>query len=310
MNHTPSEIFNPSRRAGYIFAFASALSNAGYYILGKFIVGKGDAVFIGGLVFLAAAVYHHLWVIFRDGLSWMRNIDRRAWKYIAWYTAFSIVAIATHWLGLSMLDAVTVSFLSRLEVPMILIISVMFLKERFKTTEALGAGLIITGTLIIKWTISFEVSAGFWIILLSAVFFALLEVIAKKAVKYAEPFHINTLRNSVICLFMISSSAVLGKAEWDIGWDVWLGIAVVAAFGPLGARMFYLYSLKHIEISKTSLVSQTAPIFLILFVLIFQNKLPTVREFIGGLFIVAGCSLIVLLRPHRKFRAHNNRVKR
>ena len=289
----------PSYTWGYFLAFMSAVSNAGYYILGKYVLTAGNPLFIGGLVMSIGALYHFGWVTTRDGGRWFRRISPMGWKFIAIYTVLGIFALTTHWVGLSMLDAVTISFLTRVEVPIIILLSVCFLHERFRPLEAVGGILLLTGAIIIKWTLSFEVSMGFWIVVLSAVFFALLEVVAKKAVKYVEPFHMNTVRNFIIASFMTGFAVFSGHDDWNLDWRIWLGMAATAAFGPLGARMFYLYSLRHIEISKTSLISQSAPIFLVILVVLLYAHLPSTKELAGGMFIVSGCALMILFRPRR-----------
>ena len=70
-------------------------------------------------------------------------------------------------------------------------------------------------------------------------------------------------------------------------------IALAALVGPVLARTLYMYALRHIDVSRAALVNQTQPLFVALFSAIALSTLPTRREWVGGILIVAGCLMLV-----------------
>ena len=78
--------------------------------------------------------------------------------------------------------------------------------------------------------------------------------------------------------------------------SVWPGVLVLGIIGPILSRMMYLMALKRLELSKVAVVSQSQPVFVILTALLVLNQLPTLREFTGGLFLIAGCIFMVVSR--------------
>jgi len=70
-------------------------------------------------------------------------------------------------------------------------------------------------------------------------------------------------------------------------------IATTALVGPFLARTLYMYSFKHLQISRIAIVKQSEPLFVAFFSSILLHALPSRREWTGGLLILGGALILV-----------------
>ncbi|NQS98966.1 MAG: DMT family transporter [candidate division Zixibacteria bacterium] len=285
-----------SRPLGYYLCILSSLFTAGLIIIGKWVMVQGDPIFLGGLVLFIAGLILVGWVVLKQGFHWLRGISRTGWRYTIIYTVFSILAVSAFWQGIAMVDASKVGFLSRLQTIVIIFGGVVILHERFGAMEIFTGVMVLAGAVIIRGTMSMEMSAGFWVMIFSAFCFGLVELTAKLLVSYVEPYRFNAFRNLAAGIVMIAWGIVRGTAEWELG-DIWWGIIAMACLGPLAGRTFYLYALRYAEVSKTSLVTQIQPVFVVILAVIFLQEYPCLRELIGGGLIILGSWGVIFFNP-------------
>jgi drug/metabolite transporter (DMT)-like permease len=248
------------------------------------------AVFTAGLVQSAL-------VTFSQGIRWPQKISPLGWKLLAVFTLFSIVALGCLMMGLALIEASTAGFLSRASVIVIMILGIFFLHERFKLLEALSALILLAGIIIIRSCVRVEIAPGFWWMLTSAFTFGIVEIIAKISVKHISPLHLNALRNSAVGVILILWALAKGAGNWDLG-NLWFGVIAIGITGPLIARQFYLYALKNLEVSKTSLITQIQPVFVLVLSYLVLAERPCGEELLGGGLIVFGCFGLVFMREN------------
>jgi len=63
-------------------------------------------------------------------------------------------------------------------------------------------------------------------------------------------------------------------------------------------RVHYLKALKLIHISKTALVNQAQPVWVAVLALIFLQTMPSEKEWVGGIAVIAGSTLLILGRKN------------
>jgi drug/metabolite transporter (DMT)-like permease len=97
-------------------------------------------------------------------------------------------------------------------------------------------------------------------------------------------------------LILVLWRTIAGEANFRLGM-LWLGVIGMAILGPLGARVFYLYALKHADISKTTLLTHIQPVFVVILAIIILHQYPSGGELLGGVLIILGCCGIIFLRP-------------
>lgn len=287
---------------GYAFAGGSAVASALTTVLGKWNLRVIAPLLLNCLIFsIATGVLTVIILLSRDKKRIVRH-SKAGWLWLGLFSMSSVFALWFFWAGVQQMDPSLAAFLNRTEVLLAIILGVVLLRERFTRGEALGASISIAGIIIMRVTLRMEYSLGFWYVLTGAVFFALAELFSKLAVRFVEPFVLTYLRSLFVAVvFWI---ALIGKGASFQGLkQVWPGVVALGFVGPIAARMTYLFALKHLDLSKVAVISQTQPVFVLLFAYLGLGQLPTVRETIGGLLLLSGCFVMVMGRyqpPHRE----------
>ncbi|RME20835.1 MAG: hypothetical protein D6800_12750, partial [Candidatus Zixiibacteriota bacterium] len=185
---------------GYLFAVASAASAGAATVVGKWNLEFISPLLMNSLIFSVAGVVLGAVVVPTRGLQTVFRHSRQAWMWVALFSLSSWVAIWAFWTGVQKMDPSLAAFLNRTEVFVAIILAIIFLRERFNRKEAFGAALSIAGIIIMKLTLRFEYSAGFWFVLIGALFFGVTEYMSKNAVRYVEPAVLAFLRNSFLAV--------------------------------------------------------------------------------------------------------------
>ncbi len=230
------------------------------------------------------------------GTGGLFSLTRKGWQWLGIFTVSSWCAVWTFWAGVQRMDPSLAAFLNRSEVPIAIALGVIFLKERLTRLEILGMILSLAGIVIMRLTLRVEYTNGFWLVLLGSVFFGVTEFVSKVAVRHVDPVVLTYIRNAFLAvLFWI---AFLSSGQSYEGLEiVWPGVIAIGFLGPIMARMAYLMALKRISLFRVAVISQIQPVFVILIALFVLGQLPTFREVTGGIFLIAGCMLMIVSRP-------------
>ena len=284
-----------SRRAGYIYATISTIGAGLTTVIGKWNLVEISALTMSCFIFTISTVVLTLgWLPFKSARTVFTQTGK-GWFWTVMFATTSWLAIWAFWAGVRLIDPTLAGFLNRFEVPIVILMGVLLLKERFSRVETIGMILSLLGIVAMKMTLRMEFSTGFWLVLLGSFFFGLTEYVSKIAIRHVEPVPLAYLRNLMLAIgywavFLISNET-LGGIE-----KVWPGVLAVGLIGPLVTRMMYLMALKHMELSKVAVISQGQPVVVILIALTFLGQLPTFREIVGGIFLLVGCVIMVVGR--------------
>ena len=290
---------DPPGRAGYVFAIVSSVAAGTATVVGKWNLREISALVMACCMFsVATGALSVTWLPY-GGLKRVFGHSRRGWLWIALFTATSLAAVWSFWAGVRQMDPTLAAFLNRFEVPVAILMGVIFLGERFTRIETVGVVLSLAGIAIMRATLRVEYSTGFWLVLLGALFFGTTEFVSKIAVRHVEPIALAYLRNMFMAaaywIVVTSSGRDLSGLE-----RVWPGVLAVGLLGPILSRMMYLKALKRMDLSKVAVISQSQPVFVVLIALTFLGQVPTFREVIGGICLISGCLLMIVAHQRRQ----------
>ncbi len=281
-----------SHRTGLLCAFTSSLGAGLATVVGKWNLEAVSPLLLSCMIFTTSTIILSVCYIPFRGLGKVFRLTRRGWFWMSMFTISSWVAILSFWSGVQRMDPSLAAFLNRTEVPIAILLGIIFLKERLTRKEVLGAVLSITGIVIMKLTLRFEYATGFWLVLLGSLFFGITEFISKIAVRHVEPVALVYVRG--LFLAAMFWAVFLGGGHSLEGLDrVWVGIIALSILGPIMSRMMYLFALKRLKLSRVAVISQSQPIFVIVTALLVLGQLPTPREMAGGLFVLVGSVLMI-----------------
>lgn len=277
---------------GYAFAVTSALFSGTNYVIGKVVLVELSPEHLVTMIFSIAAVLQCFWV-FQSG-EWrdLRHWSGKGWAAVLVFSGLSVAALWTLWAGVKHLDPSVAAFISRLQTPVTIFLGIWFLKERFRFLEAIGGLIVLAGVVILYATSGVQVGFWFWVMVSSGVIWGVTEVVAKIALRYVDATLLSFVRTALVAIVYLLFMAVQETPLLHLG-RLWVGVLAIALMGPTLARWFYLFALKRLAVSKAALVNQIQPIFVALIAFTFLGTIPTLREWIGGLMILAGCFALI-----------------
>ncbi len=292
---------------GHILALLTAGVGAVAFICAKPVLEFLDPASFTFGQFGFAALFAGVWLLVRGKTGDLRALTRRHWAFLAGISLLFLSAIYTFWVGLARIPVTSASLLNRLEVLLIVLLGMAFLGDRFTRREAAGAAIMFLGVVVIRYQAPPSFSAGFWMVVLSSALFAVTEILVKTAVFRIPPDAFTFVRNVMVVLLLMvvlgwravmgDAGAVPDFAGIRRGWPL---IAIAALTGPFGARTLFLYCLRHLEVSRASLIQQIQPVFVAVFSAVVLHTLPNRREWAGGVLIIAGALLLVSWRVSRR----------
>lgn len=284
-----------SRLSGYILALVSSIGAGLATVVGKWNLESISPLLMNFLIFSVATVVMSVTYLPARGLRQTFTTTRKGWLWVALFTLSSLAAVWAYWAGVQRMDPSLAAFLNRSEVAIAIFLGIVLLRERLNRMEIIGLLVSLMGIVVMRLTLRMEYSDGFWLVLIGSLFFGLTEFISKIAIRYVKPIKLAYLRNMLMAV--VYGALFAGSGRGFEGLErVWPGVVALGLLGPIISRMAYLSALRRLELTKVAVISQTQPVFVIVVALAAFGQLPTVREFLGGVFLVSGCALMVLFR--------------
>jgi len=293
---SPDTLPSASKGSGYHLALFSAITSAAVTVIGKWCLASISPLLLNCLIFSIAAFVLAATLVPRKGWSWFFRHSRSGWLWIFILVASSFGALWAFWAGVQRIDPTLAAFLNRTEVFVAVLLAMIVLRERFSWREAVGALVSIAGMVIMRLTLRMEYESGFWLVLLGSVFFGIVELVSKIAIRHVEPAVLTGMRSWFLALAFWAVFILRGENFEGLG-EVWPGVVALAVLGPVLARLFYLWALKRMELAKAAIISQLQPVFVVVLALTALGQLPTVREAWGGILIGLGTVIMIWARP-------------
>nr|MBN2277882.1 DMT family transporter [candidate division Zixibacteria bacterium] len=209
--------------------------------------------------------------------------------------------------SLKLIEPATVSFLSRFEVILTVILAFFLLKEKLTAVELIGGLIALGGIFILKYHTNLAISKAATLMVLSSLLFAVAEVIIKKNIKRLGTIKFLFYRNIFMVFIMYVILLIRGQNLYlPPAKTLWL-ILIAALLLPVLGRATYMEALKRINISRAALISQSTPLFTALFAFAILRSLPVPIEWLGGGLIILG---VVVVQLSRKKILTENRIER
>ncbi len=206
--------------------------------------------------------------------------------------------------ALNLVEPATVSFLSRLELVITLILAGFFLRERISIAETVGLAVVVIGILVMRYGASVALSKAMVLVVISALLSGIGEVMTKARIDWIDFRAFVFYRNVIMTTLFAAAGMVTGRLAWVTDGKLVLLTAAVGFFMPYMGRLGYLKAMQYIKISRAVIIVQCQPFLTAALALLILGTLPPVREMAGGLLIVGGIILMRVLenRAGRRLR--------
>ncbi len=227
------------------------------------------------------------------------------WGKDAFFFSVHVLGIAMGWFcaanGLKVLDAATATFIGRVEFPILMLISMFFMKEKLGKLIWPCIALSLTGIFlltekgVIQDLMKFEEGRNLAVIMmvLGAIGFACGEmgtkVLARKYKARAFTFMRNVLLLPVLLAVAFATDGWREPTQTALFYTGLCGLA-----GPVLARIFYMEGLKRIPLGHATVLTQLEPVMTLGFVFLLGMELPEKKEYLGCFLIFSSSLLLVI----------------
>ncbi len=197
--------------------------------------------------------------------------------------------LGAHWLTYFYalkLSNVAIGMLSLFTFPIITaFLEPLFIKTKFDRMYIVLGLMVLLGiySLAPEFNIQSSHVKGLVFGLISAVFYAMRNILSKKLTNTYSGTSVMLYQVSIVALVLLPTLFVLDTSNIPSQLPYLLILAILTT--AVGHTML-VNSLKHFSVSTASIINSTQPIFGIIIAYLFLNEIPTRNTFIGGTLIL------------------------
>lgn len=212
---------------------------------------------------------------------------------------FAVLSVIGNYaIGRSMegVDPAVTVLITRTQVMIVLFMGWFFLKEEMVKYLIPGALIALSGFALMNYNEGLHFGGDLiyylWAIV-AAFCFGISQVFLKSIIHEVEPVTLNLLRLVMGCVFISFIPGVI-PGILSLGVDIWLYAGASAFFGPLISRLSYMYSVRYIPVSQSTLFIMLSPVFTALLSWVFLDLFPSMQQILGGLVVMLGVFMPVM----------------
>ena len=285
---------------GFLYAVLAALFLASGIIYNKYLleIESVNPRMLGFAFFVSVFIGSSILFAFRDFHGFVKNIADH-WKDGVIVGGINAVAASLFFTSLDLLDASTTAFIVRLSTIFVILIGMLFLREKLTKYDFIGILFGVGGALLLNHGIDsrgFDShTKGLFIALFAALAIALHQIAAKMYVKKVGALALVNVRVlfSSLFLFVIVLATNSMQSLPLIAFPIFAiggGIFAVAGF------VFFYKALELEDVSKVAIIRTLDPFVVLVYSVILFGLFPDWHEITGGSLIVAGVVIIILKR--------------
>jgi len=287
-----SDTIRRNNTRGFLYALGGTILVSTNYITAKYgLRGFNPETF--SLIWTLAASSYSLLIIMVSGKHKELAIPAASIRKILVLGMATGAGMILAWSGLSMLDPSFASFIWRFSPVLIIILSVLFLRERLRLVEVLAIGIMVIGgamTTIGRWHI---VGTGVVLTLIGCVAVAIQMLVVKRSVGSIHPNVLVFYRVALAAVVIALWSVLTGRLHLGIS-APHLMITLLGAFlGPCASFLLTFRSYRYWELSRSSIMLTAQPLLVLPMAYLAFGKIPTGLELAGGFVILVGALFLV-----------------
>ncbi len=282
-------------RKGFLYALAGSAFISAYFVTGKYAMTKGAGfnaetfclVWIATTTFYASVI-----VLVRRGVGQV-FIPKRSLPGVVGLGLTTGVGLILLYSGLRKIDPTFTAFIARSHPVMVILLGVIFLKERLHRIELLPLVLIVAGGVISVWGRPREVNIGVVLVFLGYVAFAFHRLFIKVETKRLST-EVIVFYRALLALVIVSVwSLTTGRADFDVPLRFWLVVFFGSLISPICGNLLSFHAYRYYSLSQSALVLMIQPVLVLPMAYVFLGTFPTRQGLLGGLLILIGAFAMV-----------------
>jgi drug/metabolite transporter (DMT)-like permease len=284
-----------SEQRGFWLTIAGCAGAACFLISYKLAAGLGNATDATLVMLASAATFNTITNIARERGREPQPLDRLSWLLAG---SLSVLTLAGNELAVEAvrrISAPLTSVLQQIQVLLVALLGRVILGDRVTLRFWVGSLVAASGLYLIHGAPSGSVEAdrlGMALAAGSAACWGLMAVYTRKYIHRIRPIAVNALRLwiSIALWFAVHRRLPAFPMRWDF-----VSYCVLAgAFGPYLSRTALMHALAHISPTKTTLIGLLTPAITIVPAFFVFGTVPSARELMGSMIMIAGVALPVL----------------
>ena len=245
------------------------------------------------LVLGIAAVEVGIYQMGRGGIR--LGVFRANWKFFTTIGLLVAVSTVLNYAAVAVIDPGTASLLSKTGVLFSVGLGILWLNERLRRVEVIGAVLSIIGVFVIGFQPVELLWLGSIMVLTSTFLYELHGAVVKK---YGEEMDFGDFfffRIASIALFLFIY--VLGANKLVMpDRTAWLLVIVAGTVDVVISRSLYYLSLRRMPITIHTIILTVSPVVTIIWGVILFDTLPSRVTLLGGVLVMIGVAIVTLQR--------------
>jgi drug/metabolite transporter (DMT)-like permease len=275
---------------GYLLALGSAAAIAATFIVRKSVSTVVNPATFSVWWYGLAGIYAWIATLVRRETQHAKGI-RSGWKPLLGLVVFNAGGAILYFMEIDLTNPALVSFFGRLRTVYIVLLGVLFLRERMNGQEWAGAAVTVLGTLLIAYRGGSVLGSVFLLALVENFLMATSTIMAKSAVRHISPFPLAGYRGVLIALVILVYAVVTGQWQWVDGRTMAI-MALGALSGPFLGHVMNYASLARVGAGKAAIVAATQPVFVTVYTALLFGDLPALQQALGGALTIAGVVLV------------------
>lgn len=298
---TETEASAHRMRKGFFFALSGTILISTYFVTGKYALrGFNTATFC--FLWTAATTVFSLMVVLARGNRADLVLPRRAVLAVLGICLCTGVGMVVLYEGIRRLDSSFVAFLARSFPVMVILLGVIFLKERLRLIEILPMVVMLVGGVVSVWGRWQEIGVGVMLVLVGYWLFAFHRLFVKLSTTRVKTTVIVFYRAFggwlLVTVWMLAS----GRADFDVDVHYWWVLFLGALLAPCLGNMLSFHSYRYWSMSRNVMVMAIQPLVVLPMAWVVFGRLPASQALVGGFIILIGSvwiSWIYLSKPKK-----------
>ncbi len=274
------------KNAGLVYAVLSSLFLSTGFIFAKQFLKYTNPETLNTLWFGIAFIVSIAVLLVRSRQRTIRAFKEH-WKDGLIVGGANAVAAAFWFQAINITGPTLTAFLVRFSTIFIIILGIIFLKEKLHIHDIAGMLIALAGAFMISFANGDYLNIGTLVALAASLAIAVHQVLSKVYVKTIDPLTLVSLRTLFTALFLLAYAAAFSKLQaFPVDRLPFLTLAIVvnAIFGFI----FFYKALELLDVSKVAIIRTLDPFIVVIYVLAIFHTVPDQNELIGGTLVVAG----------------------
>ena len=280
-----------NRRRGIGLTFLSAALVSVTFIASKQAMSELSPMAFMPVWFIVAAIWGLALYLWQHGLRFPTTV-RPVLRPLLWLGLAHSLANLLYFNALKLGDPTMVAFFSRSETLITALLGLFVLGEELRFRQWVGMFIAISGTfvmtyqgpIIIWWILGLMVASN----LLASIG----TLLVKQNVMEVSPLVLAITRAALMAVIVGSVSFSRGELVWP-SLTTWGWLISGAFFGPFLSFVAFYEGLRHLEMSTSSVIRATQPLFVALYSFLLFGTIMSSQQMWGGFILLLGIILMV-----------------